>query len=60
MQQNIDITTYSIEQLEALGYRAMKELNLMQQNLTVIEQTIQKKTQESLTPPQEQPEPIVE
>lgn len=44
MQDNLDISTFTLEQLEALAYRLVKQLNNAQQNLQVVEQEIQKRS----------------
>jgi len=43
--QEVDIKNYSIEQLEALGYRTLKEIKISKLNLATIERLIQEKTQ---------------
>lgn len=46
MDEQINITTMNKEQLEALAYRLVKQLNNVQQNLNIVEQEIQKRPSE--------------
>lgn len=40
-----DISTLSVQELESLGYRTLRELEIQKRNLAVIEQLIEQKSQ---------------
>lgn len=40
-----DISTLSVQELEALGYRTLRELEIQKRNIEVIERLIQEKSQ---------------
>jgi len=47
MQETINLEELSVEQLESLGFRLMKQLNNVQQNLSLVEHELEKRGIES-------------
>lgn len=56
MDNQLDITTLTVEQLESLAFRLVEQQTQVNQNLSIVQQELQKKRSEKTVKPTEEPE----